>query len=232
MAFTITTIVILLAALFGLLFKKNGELAGLGRESRRGGIRAPHGRLVRTKRLDAIEDAGFFEIFPRLALVLGIETLVVLSLCFVGLLSWEGMAAVSIHVLAVIATTVFVSYSETGVWQPLAYALVGYLVPGFALALLWAANVSLVLSWGASGVNAATMVLGMLGVALCVSWMPVVRTYAREFEDGYVNVIQVSRRSVACRAYEALSDDSWKPPADRIADPGRANDPRKYARGE
>lgn len=233
LAFTVFSIVVVAAACLGLVFKKNGELAGLGREHQRGGLRAPHGKLVRTKRLDAdSDDTPFTSRFLRLLVVLAALTIVICLLCAFGVFSWEGSAGVGLDLALVIGAAVACSYSAAGAWRPFGFAAAGYLVPGLVLAFCWAAGVPFVCALGTAGVNLLTMVLGTLGCAAAVAWMPVIATYAREFEDGHVNVIQVSERSTACRAYEALADQSWKPPADRVKDPGIANDPRAHARRE
>lgn len=230
MGYQIFTVIILAAACFGLLFKKNGELAGLGRESKRGGLRAPHGRLIRTKRLDSVEYGGFKEGLVRLTLILGAITVVLVALGFFGVCSLVGMVGVSLDVLLVIAAAVVLAHSDAGIWQPVAYAVAGYLIPGILLAMLWVAGVPFIGTLETGAVNALTMVFGTLGTAVAVAWMPVSHTYAREFEDGYVNVIQVAHRSVACKAYEALADPSWKPPADRIADYEAAKNMRSRER--
>lgn len=231
MAFTFFSIAVVVAACLGFVFKKNGELAGLGRERKRGGLQAPHGKLVRTKRLDADSDGSSFAArFCRLLVVLAVLTAVVCLLCVLGLLSWEGSVAVGLDLALVVGAAVACSYSAAGAWRPFGFAAAGYLVPGLLLACFWAAGFPFAYALGTAGVNLLTMVLGTLGCAAAAAWMPVIATYAREFEDGHVNVIQVSVRSTACRAYEALADQSWKPPADRVKDPGIANDPRAHAR--
>lgn len=231
MAFTFFSIAVVVAACLGFVFKKNGELAGLGRERKRGGLRAPHGKLVRTKRLDADSDGpSFASRFCRLLAVLAALTAVVCLLCVLGVFSWEGSVAVGLDLAFVVGAAVACSYSAAGAWRPFGFAVAGYLVPGLVLAFCWAAGLPFAYALGTAGVNLLTMVLGTLGCAEAVAWMPVIATYAREFEDGHVNVIQVSERSTACRAYEALADQSWKPPADRVKDPGIANDPRAHAR--
>lgn len=231
MAFTFFSIAVVAAACLGFVFKKNGELAGLGRERKRGGLRAPHGKLVRTKRLDAdSNDAPFASRFLRLLVVLAALTAVICLLCAFGAFSWEGSVAVGLDLVLVIGAAVACSYSAAGAWRPFGFAVAGYLAPGLVLAFCWAAGLPFAYALGAAGVNLLTMVLGTLGCAAAVAWMPVIATYAREFEDGHVNVIQVSVRSTAYRAYEALADQSWKPPAERVKDPGIANDPRAHAR--
>lgn len=231
MAFTVFSIIVVAAALLGFVFKKNGELAGLGSERRRGGLRWPHGRLVRTKRLDAdSEEAPFAPRFLRLLLVLAIPTAVICLLCLLGVFSWEGAAGVGLDLALVVGCAVCLSYSAVGAWRPFGYAAAGYLAPGLLLACCWAAGLAPVGTLGAAGVNLLTMLFGTLGCAAAAAWMPGIATYAREFEDGHVNVIQVSVRSAACRAFGALADQGWKPPADRVEDPGLANDPRARAR--
>ena len=69
---------------------------------------------------------------------------------------------------------------------------------------------------------------GTLGAACAVSAIPVVRTYAREFEDGYVNALQVASTAAVTRRFEQLADDTWKPPADRVETAAAAYDLRAY----
>lgn len=228
MGYTVFACIILIAALVGFLFKKNGELAGLGRESKRGGLRAPHGRLVRTKRLDSTEDLPFL---PRLGICLAVVaavTMVIGLIAFVGLLSWGSMFFVGIHLILCIAACAVIAQSESGVWRPLAYAFAGYLVFAIIPSLMWAFEVPPVAAMQYQNVNMLTVILAAFGCALVVACMPSLYAYAREFEDGYVNAIQVSSRSVARRAYDALLDPSWKPPADRVENYAAAEDPRSF----
>ncbi len=67
-----------------------------------------------------------------------------------------------------------------------------------------------------AAINGLTLVAGTVLEALALAWMPPKRAWAREFEDGHVNAIRVSDRSAAARAYAALADAAWQPPADRI----------------
>lgn len=228
MGYTVFAVVVIALAFLGLLFTKNGELSGLGRDHARGGLRAPHGKLVRTKRLDNVEEASFFEVFPKLALILFGVTAVIFLLSFVGVLAWDGAVGVSLDFLLVIGLAIVLLASDAGYWKPSAYSIAGYILFAAVPSLMWIFVPSVAESMGVGIVNALTMILGTLGTALLASFMPAVRTYAREFEDGHVNTIQVSSRSTACKAYVALEDASWKPPADRIKNPEAANDPRAF----
>ncbi len=230
MAYTLFTVAVIALAFLGLVFKKNGELSGLGREHKRGGLRAPHGRLVRTKRLDSVEDSSFAEVFPKLFLLLAAVTAVIFLLSALGVLSWSGAAGVSLDFLLVIGLAIVLLSSDSGYWQPGVYAIAGYVVFAAVPSVLWVLVPAFADALSVGGVNALTMALGTLGCALISSFMPATRTYAREFEDGHVNSIQVSARSAACKAYVVLEDSSWKPPADRIKNPEIANDPRAFAR--
>ena len=229
MAFTVVAFAVLAAAALGFAFMKNGELAGLGREHKRGSLRAPHGKLVRTKRLDNVVDASFAEVFPRLALVLFGITAIIFLLSAVGILSWDGAVGVSLDFLLVIGLSIILSASDSGYWKPSAYSISGYILFAAVPSAIWVFVPSVAEVLGVGTVNALTMLLGTLGTALLVSTMPAVYTYAREFEDGHVNSILVSSRSTACKAYSALEDPSWRPPADRVKNPEVANDPRFFA---
>lgn len=223
MGFTIFAIVIIVASLAGLLFKKNGELSGLGRDHKRGGLRAPHGKLVRTKRLDGIEDLSFKS---RLGIVFAIVaglTILVVGLCLIGILEFGGALAVCVHFVLVIGTSIAVAQADVGLWRACAFAVGGYLLLAALLSIAWVAGVPFVSTLSAPVVNMLTIVFGAIGAAFGIAWMPAVRTYAREFEDGHVNTIQISANAAAVKAYDQLLDNSWKPPADRIAHPEYEN---------
>ena len=226
LGFTVFAIIIVFAALLGLLFVKNGELSGLGRVSKRGGLRAPHGRLIRTKRLDQIEEAPFLVRFGILAAA-AIGTSVVLGgLHLLGVLNAGWF--VPLHFGVCMILCVGIALSDAGPWRPLAYALVGYMLPSAILALAWAAEVDVIAGLSVQSFNLIAAFIGALTCAFAVACLPSVYSYAREFEDGHVNAIQVSSRSVARKAYDALEDASWKPPADRIADYKAAEDVRSF----
>lgn len=223
MVFTIFAIVIVAASFVGLLFKKNGELAGLGRNHKRGGLRAPHGKLVRTKRLDGVEELGFKS---RLGIVFAIVaglTILVVGLCLIGILEFGGELAVCVHFVLVIGTSIAVAQADVGLWRACAFAVGGYFVLAALLSLAWLAEVPFICTLDAPVVNMLTMVVGAIGAAFGIAWMPAIRTYAREFEDGHVNTIQISAHAAAVKAYDQLLDNSWKPPADRIAHPEYEN---------
>ena len=224
--FTVFAVIIVAAALLGLLFVKNGELSGLGRASKRGGLRAPHGRLVRTKRLDQIEEASFAARFGMLAAIAIGVSVVVGGLHLLGIINAGWF--VSLHFALCMILCVGVSLSDSGPWRPLAYALVGYLLPSAVLAMLWAVEAPLIAGLSTQAFNLIAAFIGALTCAFALACLPASYSYAREFEDGHVNAIQVSSRSLARKAYDALEDAAWKPPADRIADYKAASDLRSF----
>ncbi|MDO4290589.1 MAG: hypothetical protein Q4C41_05105 [Eggerthellaceae bacterium] len=221
--FTIFAVIVLAVGAVGLLFQKNGEFAGLGRPAKRGGLRAPHGRLVRTKRLDTFEDLPFSAKFPQAFLVTFAITVVIGALCLFGVLSLVSVVPVSLDILCVTVAACCLTQADAGVVRAFAYALFGYMA-----AAVLATIVGMAAGAGVDMVNALTMVAGTLGASAAVAWMPLVRTYAREFEDGHVNVIKVSAKSAAARAFDPLCDQAWKPPADRIADAEAAENLREH----
>lgn len=230
MVYTIAAVLILIASFAGLLFVKNGELSGLGREHARGSFRSPHGRLVRTKRLDSIEESGFVR---KLAITGGIVaaiTVVVLGVCLLGIIDFGSPVALFAHFVLVMLAACALSQLDAGIWRSCAFAMAGYLIMSFALSGFWYLGVLGVSNLDAATIDMLTMVFGAIGAVLGIVVMPTIRTYAREFEDGHVNTIRVSSRSTAAKAYDLLLDQSWKPPADRIAHPEYADNPRK-ARG-
>lgn len=230
MGFTIAAALILIASFAGLLFVKNGELSGLGREHARGSFRAPHGRLVRTKRLDNIEESGFVRKLAITGGIIAAITVVVLGVCLLGIVEFGSPIALVVHFVLVMLAACALSQLDVGIWRSCAFALAGYLVLSFALSGAWYVGLPGVSALAASTIDMLTMVFGAVGAVFGIAFMPVIRTYAREFEDGHVNSIRVSSRSTAAKAYDALLDQSWKPPADRIAHPEYADEPRK-ARG-
>ncbi len=228
MGYAIITIAIVLAAAAGFAFVKNGELAGLGRGGKRGGLRNPHGALVRTKRLDATEQTSFpYRFGILLAIVVGVTALLGL-VSFTQILNWGSATFLTVHFILCVGLCMGVSMSDSGMWRPLAWALLGYLVLALVPNVLWVYEVTFVASLSFAHVNALTALLGGVGCALGAALMPPLFSYAREFEDGHVNAIQVSGNSIARKAYDALLDPSWKPPADRIKDFRAAEDVRSF----
>lgn len=219
--FTIFAIGVLACALVGFVLQKNGELAGLGNVKGRSALRAPHGKLTRTKRLDNVEDAPFFGKFARVgAMTLG-ATVVIVVLGSIGVLDLNGALAMALDFVFVVGIAVGVTQFDAGIWRSMSYALFGYL---FGAVLATVAGVALG-GW-VIVVNAASMFFGAIGASVAVSAMPPVRTYAREFEDGHVNSIQVTARSMAAQAYDELLDAGWAVPVDRVQHPNAADDPR------
>lgn len=227
MGFTIFLIVLVALAALGFAFQKNGEMAGLGREGKRGGLRWPHGRLVRTKRLDTFEDMPFGPKFARVFAATFAVTFALGALCVVGVADFADTLPTSLDLIVVVGVACYMTQGDVGIWRALAYALFGYLLAAVAATLLGLFALPYVMSIDTGGINALTMVLGTLGAACAVAVMPLVRTYAREFEDGHVNSIQVTSSSRAARAYDKLCDPSWKPPEDRIKDAEAGYNPRK-----
>lgn len=228
MGYTVFAILIIAAAAAGLLFKMNGELAGIGRPAKRGGLRAPHGALVRTKRLDQIEETPFLSRFGIL-LAIGVASTIIFAILTHLIVTDAGSNMfVGVHFALCVAVTVGVSYADSGIWGPLAYALGGYLVGAALVSVCWAFGILPFGEASIDDVNMITVCVAALCCALSVSFMPTVYSYAREFEDGHVNAIQVSSRSVARKAYDAVLDPSWKPPADRIKDYRAVDDLRSY----
>ena len=203
---------IVVAAALGLAFVKVGELAGLGRPAPRGSLRAPHGRLVRTRCLDAPAALGFAARLARLGAPLLVVLALSLAVGLAGLLPLGGVLLPSLELVAAVAVGLGLTYADAGPWRALGYALAGYLVGGVAAT---AAGLGVMPGDGAA-INGLTLVAGTALEALALAWMPPKRAWAREFEDGHVNAIRVSDRSAAARAYAALADAAWQPPADRI----------------
>ena len=191
---------IVVAAALGLAFVKVGELAGLGRPAPRGSLRAPHGRLVRTRCLDEPAALGFAARLARLGAPLLVVLALSLAVGLAGLLPLGGVLLPSLELIAAVAVGLGLTYADAGPWRALGYALAGYLVGGVA----------------ATAAGLGAMLAGTALEALALAWMPPKRAWAREFEDGHVNAIRVSDRSAAARAYAALADAAWQPPADRI----------------
>lgn len=208
---------IVMAAMFvvGFALQKNGELAGLGRNPR-GKMRAPHGRLVRVKRLDAFTELPFLAKFGRVAPIMLAATLLICILCIAGLISFSSPLPVSLDLLVVVGIGCALVQSDAGIWRSLAWALFGYFICGLIATLLGLYALPLVMSIDTGGINALSMVFGTLGCSACVAAMPLMRTYAREFADGHVDSLKVSSVSMAARAFDALEDPTWKPPADRV----------------
>ncbi|WP_165056212.1 MULTISPECIES: hypothetical protein [unclassified Adlercreutzia] len=218
--FTLIVVIAGALAAAGFAFQKNGEMAGLGRASRRGGLRAPHGRLVRTKRLDTFEELPFGAKFERVALLAAAATVLIGVLCALGVLDLASVIPVSLDAIAVMGIACGVTQGDAGLMRSLAYALVGYMAAGIAATLLGLFAFAPAFGMDTAGINALTMAAGALGAAAAVAAMPLVRTYAREFEDGHVNSIQVTSKSVAARAYDKLADPAWTPPAERVQSGG------------
>lgn len=214
--FTVFAIAMVACAVVGFVFQKNGEMAGLGRPAKRGGLRAPHGRLVRTKRLDGFEEVSFATKFARVGALCFPVTILVLVTGALGFVDLAGIAPASVDALAVVGIACGLTQADVGVVRSLAYALFGYVAAGVIATCVGLFVVPLFVEFGVAGINALTMVLGTLGASVAVSAMPLVRTYAREFEDGHVNSIQVTSISAAARAFERLADPGWTPPADRV----------------
>lgn len=227
----VIAVLVVVAAALGLAFVKVGELAGLGRPAPRGSLRAPHGRLVRTRCLDAPAALGFGERLARLAAPQLIVLALALGLCLAGLLAFGGVLAPTLQLIAAVAVGLGLTYADAGPWRALGHALAGYLAGGVVATLLGLYVLPGVMPFDVGAVNALTMVLGTAGLTLALAWMPPKRAWAREFEDGHVNAIRVSDRSTAARAYAALADAAWQPPADRIRH-AHAHDVVRAARKE
>lgn len=221
--FTVFAIVLVVLALVGVALQKNGEFAGVGTGEKVSSLRAPHGRLVRTKRLDDFTELGFAQKFPRVLLCTFAVTFAIGALCVVGLLDFAALLPASLDLLAVVGVACALTQSDVGVWRSVSYALLGYLAGGVV-----ATAGGLFAQLGTGAINALTMVFGTLGTSVAVAAMPLMRTYAREFADGHVNTIQVSSKSAAARVFDSVADASWKPPADRIADAQLGCEPRSF----
>lgn len=204
--------IVVIAAACGLAFVRLGELAGCGRPAPRGSLRAPHGRLVRTRCLDEPAALGFAARLGRLAVPLAGVLLAFLALGLAGALPLSGVLAPTLELIVAVAVALGMTYADAGPWRALGYALGGYLALGAAAT---AAGMAL-MPGDTAGANALAMIAGTAGAALAVAWMPPKSAWAREFEDGHVNAIRVSDRSAAARAYRAAEDRSWRPPADRV----------------
>lgn len=207
---------IVVAAVLGLAFVKLGELAGLGREAPRGSLRAPHGRLVRTRCLDDPAALGFGARLGRLGAPLLVVLVLALAVGLAGLSPLGGVLVPTLELIAALAVGLGLTHGDAGPWRSLGYAMAGYLAGAAGATALGLYVLPALMAFDVASVNALTMVMGTVGEALALAWMPPKRAWAREFEDGHVNAIRVSDRSVAARAYQAVADPSWQPPADRI----------------
>lgn len=212
----VITALVVVAACVGLALVKMGELAGVGRLAPRGSLRAPHGRLVRTRCLDAPAELGFDARLARVAAPLLAVLAVALVLGFSGLLAFAGVLLPTLELIVSLAVALGLACADAGPWRALGYALGGYLAGGVAATLAGLFVLPALMPFDVGAVNALTMALGTAGMALAVAWMPPKSAWAREFEDGHVNAIRVSDRSAAARAFRALDDPAWRPPADRI----------------
>lgn len=210
----VIALIVAVLAVAGLAFVKVGELAGVGRPAPYGSLRAPHGRLVRTVCLDDPAELGFTQRLARVGgLVLAALAVTLgLGLLVGGQFRLSGVLTPSLDLIAGCAIALALTSGEAGPWRALGYALTGYLAGGVLATAVGMGP----LGADTATVNVLTMALGSLGLALAVAWMPAKSAWAREFEDGHVNAIRVSDRSAAARAYRALADPAWKPPADRI----------------
>ena len=230
-AFTIVAIVVVIAAVLGFVFTKLGEFAGIGGNGGDDRLWGDHGRLVRTKRLDDTIDLPFLTRLPRCLLFVAAPTVILVVLCLIGVLQWDGLLAGSLDVILVILVAVAVSQDGNGMGRPLGYALVGYILGGLASALVGLVLLPMIVEVSSGMVNGLTMVLGTLGTVLAIAWMPCQRTYAREFADGHVNSLKVSSRSAVRKIYDKLEDRNWIPPEDRIQSPDIADDIRAMKEG-
>ena len=207
---------IVVAAVLGLILVKLGERAGLGREAPRGSLRAPHGRLVRTRCLDDPAAPGFGARLGRLGAPLLAVLALALAAGLAGLAPLGGVLVPTLELIAALAVGLGLTQADAGPWRSLGYAMAGYLVGAVAATTLGLCVLPALMAFDVASVNALTMVMGTAGEALALAWMPPKGAWAREFEDGHVNAIRVSDRSAAARAYRALDDPAWRPPADRI----------------
>lgn len=228
MIFTLFAVLVVLLAVAGFLFQKLGEFAGIGEGLRRGSLRAPHGRLVRTKRLDSFEDVPFLQKLPRALLPCVAVTVVLGGLSLAGVTDLAGAGPLGVDLIVVVVLAVGLVQRDAGILRPLGYAIVGYLAPAIVATLIVWYGVGAAVPVSAAVANGVSMVFGTLGAACAVSAIPVVRTYAREFEDGYVNALQVASTAAVTRRFEQLADDTWKPPADRVENAAAAYDLRAY----
>ncbi len=229
--YTIVAIIIIVLGVAGYVFKKRGEAEGLGGQGMISS-RSPHGKLVRTKRLDTLESPRFWTKFSKLFILMEGLTLVVCLLCWSPLLDASQGLPMAIDLILVLGAGMVLLQADEGYSRPLAYCFVGYLIGG-ALAVIFGISVlSAPLNLDSGGINIVTMLGGSLGSALAGAWMPLLHTYARQFEDGYVNSIKLSERSSACKAFERLEDPQWDPPRDRIQDPSIADNIRALRQGK
>lgn len=226
--FTIIAILVVLAAVAGFAFQKNGEFSGLGRVVKRGGLRHPHGKLVRTHRLDSCEDVRFLLKLGRVLAINLAVTALVLVVCAFGLLDLAGVLPFGIQALVVLGASSGLTQGNSGIWRALCYGIAGFALFSIASTLIAYALPATLFS--VSLVNAFGMVGGAIGASVGTAAVPLMRNYAREFEDGHVNSILVASTSAAARAYDALEDASWKPPKDRVQDAEEADDIRSRMR--
>ena len=215
MVFTITAAAVVLIAVAGFIMRKNGELAGIDvrRASR---LRAPHGALVRTRRLDEVEVTPPARLVPRVLFPELLATIVIGGLCVLGLFDPASSIPVALQGIVVMILGAGIAYADLGLWRALGWSIAGYMIVGGGVSLAFFAMAGALPFVDTAFVNMTTMVCGALGSSIAVAFVPPRFAYAREFEDGYVNAIEVSSRSVAARAYDKLADPSWKPPRDRI----------------
>ena len=215
MIFTILAFAAIFLAAAGFIMQKNGELAGLGRE-RTSRLRAPHGPLVRTKRLDKNEEIPPTRMIPRVLIPALIVTAIALALCLLDVLKPATSTPVALQGIIVVVLAAGIAHAQGGVWRAFGWSIVGYLVVGGVVSFATFAFAGTIPFVDTAFVNMTTMVCGAIGASLAVSFVSARRSYAREFEDGYVNVIEVAGRSVAARAFDQLADPSWRPSKDVI----------------
>lgn len=220
--FTIASIAVVLIAVAGFVMQKNGELAGIGRR-RTSRLRAPHGALVRTKRLDNREALAPIRLLPRVLLPEMLVTVVLGGLCVVKLFDAASAIPVAVQGIVVMILGAGVAHAEVGIWRALGWSIAGYLIVGGGLSFAVYALEGSLPFVDTGFVNLTTMVCGALGSSAAIALVPARRSYAREFEDGYVNAIEVSSHSVAARFYDELDDPTWTPPRD-LADVAHAGE--------
>ena len=126
-----------------------------------------------------------------------------------------------------IVAAVGIVYQDAGIARPLGYAIAGYLVPAAVVTGIVWYGLAPAAGLDAAFCNGVSMVAGTFGAACAVAAMAPLRTYAREFADGYVSVIQVAASSTAARSLDKYLDPTWKPPADRVRDASDARDIRE-----
>lgn len=212
----IIALAIVAVGLLGFVLVKNDELSGVGASDSK--LRNPHGRLVRTKKLDEVCDPGFLYRLKRTlppALAAAVLS-TVLAAFHVGGMDFAGNVPVSLTLLLTVVILTAMGYEEHRIWRSLGMSLVCFLA-GSALSA--AAVFVIPLTTGAdiptAVYNVVTLYGGAIGAALGTATIAPTARFARQFADGTVSTVEVSLDGVAARAYGTVEDPDWNYRAER-----------------